>query len=244
MQWPIASQAIARRAQISKALNARSNAVKTAVERYNIAAAGLSPPRPIPKVAEALDYVFLGQSDLLRHSRHGILEKPWAKAGARDAATIYFKLKCAREEVERVDFEARRLVKFMADVEARVKDAVRSLKSANEVPLALQLEKHGRYLSSVHTRHRKYLRSILSPADMDSIVSPALRPFECTAPPVPPTIPQTVPSRDDPGIPQTNQANADFDEEEDREEEEEEERAYDALLAINRLTFDDEDIAR
>ena len=232
-----------QRTQISKALNARSNAVKTAVERYNVAAAALTPPRPKLKVAEVLDYVFLGQFDLLRHSRHGILEKPWAKAGARDAAVMYFKLQRAREEVQRVNVEARRLVMFMADVETKVDDRVRSLRVAKDLPLALQVEKYGHYLKTVHKRHRACLRAILSSEEMDSIVSPALRPLENVPLPAAPTAPRSersIDNQDTTGMGESNAANADSDEEAEGEEgdEDEEKRAYDALFAIDELSYD------
>ena len=59
--------------QISKVLKTRSKTVKTAVSVYNDAAKKLS--KPMLELKSVLDYVRLGQFDLLRLSRHNIYGK-------------------------------------------------------------------------------------------------------------------------------------------------------------------------
>jgi exonuclease VII small subunit len=53
------------RRQIGKALQRRSEAIKNALNRYNVQAAKLTPPRPSLSWKEIVDYSFLGEFDLL-----------------------------------------------------------------------------------------------------------------------------------------------------------------------------------
>ena len=84
-------QGYRQRTQIAKALKAHSQAIRTAVARYNQAAAGLPKPRPSIDVSQVLEYVFIGEFDLLRESRFDILEKPWARPAACEALSAFFK---------------------------------------------------------------------------------------------------------------------------------------------------------
>ena len=106
------------RGHISKALQARSPAIKTALDKYNTSAALLSPPAPQLSWKQIVDYAFLSDFDLLRCARQDIREKPWANPTNRTLRDQYFKLECAREEIERLNVEIRRLVTYMRDEEA------------------------------------------------------------------------------------------------------------------------------
>ncbi|KAJ7066860.1 hypothetical protein B0H15DRAFT_925973 [Mycena belliarum] len=80
------------RKHIAKALQARSAAVKTALETYNAAAARLRPPRPPMTWEQVVDYAFLSDFDLLQEGREDIREQPWAKPAGRLAMDVHFKL--------------------------------------------------------------------------------------------------------------------------------------------------------
>ncbi|KZP05529.1 hypothetical protein FIBSPDRAFT_673874, partial [Athelia psychrophila] len=54
------------RKHISKALQSRSQAICTALERYNTAARALSPPRQQLEWSDVVDYAFLADFDILR----------------------------------------------------------------------------------------------------------------------------------------------------------------------------------
>jgi hypothetical protein len=97
------------RQQISKSITRRSMAVHNALSRYNELAPLQDPPRPAIDYKELLSYATLGEFDLLRYSRHSIMDKPWAKPSNREAAIKYFKVLGARKEIERLNIEARRL---------------------------------------------------------------------------------------------------------------------------------------
>ncbi|KAF8580082.1 hypothetical protein K439DRAFT_1620080 [Ramaria rubella] len=57
------------RMHIAKAMKARSQAIRTAIKRYNEAPTALHPPRPILDPQTVLDYVFLAEFDLLCDAR-------------------------------------------------------------------------------------------------------------------------------------------------------------------------------
>ncbi|KAJ8580560.1 hypothetical protein M405DRAFT_708220, partial [Rhizopogon salebrosus TDB-379] len=65
--------------QIGKALQRRSDAIRNALNRYNVQAAKLNPPRPQLSWKDITEYSFLGEFDLLRQSRSDIRELNWTK---------------------------------------------------------------------------------------------------------------------------------------------------------------------
>ncbi|KAG6852084.1 hypothetical protein C0991_003278 [Blastosporella zonata] len=71
------------RKHIGNALKVRSQAVRTALEKYNAAAKALIPPRPQLSWDLVVEYAFLADFDLLSDTREDIHERPWAKPAAR-----------------------------------------------------------------------------------------------------------------------------------------------------------------
>ena len=84
-------------------------AVRNALERYNKLAMKQSPPRPVLQYNEVLSYATLGDFDLLKHSQHDVLARPWSNTMHRQMAVKYFKLLRAHEEINRLNVEVRRL---------------------------------------------------------------------------------------------------------------------------------------
>lgn len=58
--------------QISKGLQQRSEAIWKAIARYNVQATALNPLRPPISWKDITQYTFLGEFDLLRHTREGL----------------------------------------------------------------------------------------------------------------------------------------------------------------------------
>lgn len=106
------------RKHIAKSLQARSKAVKTAIDRYNEAAQATSLPKPTLSWEEVIEYAFLADFDLLREGREDIRGELWAKPAGRAAMDQHFKLLHADEEIQRLNVEIRRLVTYMTDEEA------------------------------------------------------------------------------------------------------------------------------
>ncbi|KAG2055886.1 hypothetical protein BDR06DRAFT_981630 [Suillus hirtellus] len=97
------------RQQISKALQRRSDAIRNAINRYNIQAASLIPPRQTIAWKDIAEYSFLGEFDLLRDSCTDIQDKDWARPAHREVTTKYFKLCQACEEIIQLNIEIRQL---------------------------------------------------------------------------------------------------------------------------------------
>ena len=103
------------RDKIGKALKTRAEAIRRALEAYNDAAAQLNPPRERLTWTKLMETTTLAEFDLLRDSRQDIRQQPWTQPARREAMNLYFGIKRAREEVERLNIKIRRLVTFMID---------------------------------------------------------------------------------------------------------------------------------
>ncbi|KAJ7738682.1 hypothetical protein DFH07DRAFT_870478 [Mycena maculata] len=106
------------RKHIAKALQARSKAIKTAIERYNDIAEAMTPPKPSLTWLEVVEYAFLADFDLLREGREDIRGQPWAQPAGRAAMDPHFKLLRADEEIQRLNVEIRCFVTYIVDEEA------------------------------------------------------------------------------------------------------------------------------
>ncbi|KAJ7814778.1 hypothetical protein B0H14DRAFT_3476791 [Mycena olivaceomarginata] len=103
------------RKHIAKALQARSKAVKNAIDRYNDAAALLEPPMPKLTWEEVVEYAFLADFDILRDTRAEVQSRPWTRPAYRLAMDRYFKTLRAREEIQRLNIEIQRVVTWIRD---------------------------------------------------------------------------------------------------------------------------------
>jgi hypothetical protein len=103
------------RKHIGKALQARSSAIRTALDRYNTAAQALSPPRRTLHWKEVVEYAFLADFDLLRDARQDISQRPWATPAARLAMDLHFKICRAKEEIQRLNIEIPRVATYIRD---------------------------------------------------------------------------------------------------------------------------------
>lgn len=100
---------------IMKALAARSNAIKRALQRYNKVAAQLDPPAPSISWDEIVNVSVLADFDLLRGSRRRVLEQEWARPENRRCVEQFHRLLRAEEEIMRLNVEVRRVRTFISD---------------------------------------------------------------------------------------------------------------------------------
>jgi hypothetical protein len=84
-------------------------ALRRALDKYNQLAPQQDPPRPVLDYADIATYGWLNDFELLKHSRHDILVRPWSVPANRDVATKYFKIKGAYSEISCLNVEIRRL---------------------------------------------------------------------------------------------------------------------------------------
>ncbi|KAJ7828578.1 hypothetical protein B0H14DRAFT_3088219 [Mycena olivaceomarginata] len=103
------------RKHIAKALQTRSKTIRTALGRYNAAATSLDPPRRTLKWEEVVEFTFLSDFDLLRDPEGNAAIRPWATPAARALMDTHFKILRAKEEIQRLNIEIRRLVTYIRD---------------------------------------------------------------------------------------------------------------------------------
>ncbi|KAJ7819633.1 hypothetical protein B0H14DRAFT_3473004 [Mycena olivaceomarginata] len=103
------------RKHIAKALQTRSKTIRTALGRYNAAATSLDPPRRTLKWEEVVEFTFLSDFDLLQDPEGNAVIRPWATPAARALMDTHFKILRAKEEIQRLNIEIRRLVTYIRD---------------------------------------------------------------------------------------------------------------------------------
>ncbi|KAJ7805132.1 hypothetical protein B0H14DRAFT_3091661 [Mycena olivaceomarginata] len=103
------------RRHIAKALQARSKAVRNAIDQYNAAAIALDPPLASLTWEQVVEYTFLADFDILRDTRAEVQSRPWTRPAYRLAMDTYFKIERAREELVRLNIEIRRTMTWIRD---------------------------------------------------------------------------------------------------------------------------------
>ncbi|KAG2341488.1 hypothetical protein BDR05DRAFT_976866 [Suillus weaverae] len=126
--------------QISKAIVKHSGAIRTALDKYNKLAVSQNP-------REVISYAVLGEFDLLKHSQHEILTKPWTNPTHHEMAVKHFKVLRAWEGIIRLNIEICQLQAWVDTEDADMEQAAADLKSTNS-PLAAQLN------MLAHCQHR------------------------------------------------------------------------------------------
>ncbi|KAG0697415.1 hypothetical protein DFH29DRAFT_946408 [Suillus ampliporus] len=147
------------RQHISNAIARRSAAIRAALDKYNSLAPLQSPPRPTLKYHDIASYAWLGEFDLLKHSRRDLLSKPWASKANREVAAKYFKVVRAREEITRLNVEAARLHTWVDDEDTHLLSVARSL-SETHPALAYEIQWRFEECRRVNNIHRTRLGAI------------------------------------------------------------------------------------
>lgn len=140
------------RRHISKSIVRRSTALRASLDKYNELAPLQDPPRPAIDYADITNCAWLGDFDLLRHSRHEILSKPWATRSNREVANKWFKVAGARFEILRLNVEIRRLSAWVDAEDRQLSEVASSLLSTQPLLSAevLELARKRRRLNNVH----------------------------------------------------------------------------------------------
>ncbi|EJD44457.1 hypothetical protein AURDEDRAFT_20133, partial [Auricularia subglabra TFB-10046 SS5] len=148
------------REAISKGLKSRSQAIRTAVTRYNELAEALNPPASTVNFASLMEWTELQEFELLRRSRTGdVRDKAWAQPANRLMASKHYKVLRADEELVRCHVEARRLVTAMHDEERHLETTYEQLHETNAA-LARELREHIARRSAVNAVHRVTLAKL------------------------------------------------------------------------------------
>lgn len=147
------------RRQIGKALQRRSEAIRSALTRYNAQAAKLNPPWPPLSWKEIAEYSFLAEFDLLRHSHTDVRQDRWAQPAHREAVVKFFKLQRAREEISRLNIEIRRLRTSIHDETMHTNKVLEDLAVGNPA-LHAEARRWWTLRSSVNKQHIQRLDEI------------------------------------------------------------------------------------
>ncbi|KAL0564922.1 hypothetical protein V5O48_017110, partial [Marasmius crinis-equi] len=147
------------RSHIGKAIKSRSQAIKTALDKFNSASASLFPDRPLLQWDEVVKYVFLADFDLLRETRCDIRERSWATPAGRAALDGYHQLQRAREEIDRVHVEVRRLMTWMRDEESYLAKKLEEYQE-KDPNLAHQIRRYSQRRGRAFDVHRERLHKL------------------------------------------------------------------------------------
>lgn len=161
------------RKQIANNLKRRSQAVKTAVKEYNVAAANFDSNIKEIDAKEVLEYVYIGQFDILRCSRRQVTSKPWTRPAEREALISYFRLQRAREEMERVKVEVKRLTTYMRDFKLHAERISSTLEEENRL-LAHQFMKRCRHRTSLDNVHIARLMELKLNHGLTGLLTPGI----------------------------------------------------------------------
>lgn len=124
----------------------------------------MTPPAPHLEWGNILDYAFISDFELLKHaySQQDITREPWTIPGNREIMAKYFKVKRAREELERLNAETRRLRAFIVDERGLMQAQLHHLRGSDPY-LAAELEE------VCHRRHRVDTLHLLRLDDIESL---------------------------------------------------------------------------
>ncbi|CAE6404734.1 unnamed protein product, partial [Rhizoctonia solani] len=125
------------RQQIARSITSRSGAVKTALARYNAAAAELTPPASEITWKEITDTSALAKLELLRISRRNVLDRPWMKPQNRRCVEQSHRLQRAHEEIERLNLELLRFHTSIIDEELELSAKLCELRTTGSPLIAL-----------------------------------------------------------------------------------------------------------
>ncbi|KAG1902578.1 uncharacterized protein F5891DRAFT_1127555 [Suillus fuscotomentosus] len=153
------------------ALQARSAAIKTALDWSNIAARALSPPCRTLKWEEVVEYAFLANFDLLHDSRDDVSHRPWAMPSVRQATDLYFKTCRAREEIMRLNIEVRCLATYLHDEEHYLHECQCQAEASHPV-LAHQINLRRQVRSRFNSHHLQRLQDIANLPEFLGTISP------------------------------------------------------------------------
>ena len=223
------------RKHIGNALKARLVAIHTALDRYNVAALALAPPRQTLDWDQVVEYAFLSDFDLLHDARQDIRRKPWATPAARLAIDQAFKLECAEEEVAWLNIEVRRLATYIRDEDICLR--AKEMELLDSLPaLAHQVSLHWMEHACFNAHHFKVLGKIyLLPGYTGSVgfgIRVAEDPTASEDPKDPPLPPDAAPS---------NVEDLEEELEEEQAEEDEEVAVLDAVFSVLNISFDVQD---
>ena len=108
---------------------------------------------------QVVEYSFLSEFELLHTSRNDITQRPWAHPLVRNAMISWMKTQRAKEEITRLNVEARRLMTYIRDSSVAQQNAIQHL-CKTDPALATELQERHDAQSSINTLLLQQLRKM------------------------------------------------------------------------------------
>ncbi|KAK7039291.1 hypothetical protein VNI00_010196 [Paramarasmius palmivorus] len=140
-----------QREKITQALRARSEAIRKALNTYNAVALQMRPQKRTVSWNEVIHLVTVAEFDLLKDTHLDLSNAAWADPDNREVVQLHFRILRAKEEINRLNIEAKRLISFMLDDHADYYITIKRLAETN-FELAEELRQRSEYLSRINAR--------------------------------------------------------------------------------------------
>ncbi|KAJ6489101.1 hypothetical protein C8R45DRAFT_1053342 [Mycena sanguinolenta] len=161
--------------QSGTALQARSTAIWNAIDHYNAVAEDMAPPKPTLSREEVVNYRFLAEFDILRDTADSIRSRPWTRRSYRMAMDRYFEILRAKEEIQRLNVEIKRVVTWIEDEDRFLRKKEAEYKDSNSA-LAFQISQYcQRRARSDHNHMQCFWALAKTPGFTGSVVPGARR---------------------------------------------------------------------
>ena len=131
--------------------------MNTVLDEYNKQAECLG--RPILDFQQVIEYSFLSNFELLHQTHNNITQQPWAQPLIRNAMISWMKTERAKEEIKRLNVEARRLKTYIRDSSLAQRRSIRLLHQTDPA-LAAELQEHYDTQSSIGALLSQQLRKM------------------------------------------------------------------------------------
>jgi len=146
--------------------------VNTVLNEYNKQAECLG--RPTLDFQQVVEYLFLSDFELLHHTHDDITQRPWAQPVIRNAMISWMKIERAKEEINRLNVEARRLKTYIRDSSVARQYTIRHL-CQTDPPLATELQERHDAQTSIDMLLSQQLRKMELLPDFTGWRTPGMR---------------------------------------------------------------------
>ncbi|KAG6825030.1 hypothetical protein H0H92_005057 [Tricholoma furcatifolium] len=129
------------------------------------------PPRPSLAWDEVVEYAFLSDFKLLRNCREDVRQRAWARPSARLAMDKYFRMERAREEIDRLNVEIRRVMTHMCNEEVYLLAKEREV-ARTDPTLAYHVKRYREERTRFYPTHRRRFAKLASNPNFSGTLAP------------------------------------------------------------------------
>ncbi|KAG8725372.1 hypothetical protein FRC09_001176 [Ceratobasidium sp. 395] len=155
------------RRQMVTATKNRSRAIRTTVTRVNTLAQELGLEQAPIVIEDVLKHQFLAEFDFLQICNEDVRKEKWARQPMRDAVEARLRIRRAKEELTRVEIEARRLATFIVDEAEQLTTFADQLERDGQALSARRVRLYAKQRASLHFHNRIWLKKLFAHPDFD-----------------------------------------------------------------------------